>query len=107
MGKIKLVNHCTFIAKHLHILRALSCVSQVLANNSGKKKNNTSDSRSSDNNFKDISYYFLTAHNTEETNHVLYKGYFFFKKLTLTLQIEYYFIFNRSLIPVTISLAIK
>ena len=78
MGKIKLVNHCTFIAKHLHILRALSCVSQVLANNSGKKKNNTSDSRSSDNNFKDISYYFLTAHNTEETNHVLYKGYFFF-----------------------------
>ena len=84
MGKIKLVNHCTFIAKHLHILRALSCVSQVLANSSGKKKNNTSDSKSSDNNnFKDISYYFLTAHNMEETNHVLYKGYFYFKKLTL------------------------
>lgn len=55
-----------------------------------RKRNNTSDSRSSDNNFSDISYYFLTAHNMEETN-LFFIKVISLKKLTLTLQIEYYF----------------
>lgn len=56
----------------------------MFANSNGNSRNNGT-MVVIDNNFNDISYYFLIAYNMAGTDYAVYKGYFFFKKLTQNL----------------------